>query len=295
MNFKQAKRILLTGATGNIGQEVIRFHAQLNSPHILVAGVRDIEKAKLIFADHPELEWVHFDFEAPRTFQHALQHIDLVFLLRPPQISNVDRYFKPLINGMVQCHIKQIIFISVQGAEKSSFIPHNQIEKLIALSKIQAIILRPSYFMQNLTTTLLSDIQNYATIILPAGQAKFNWISIQNIAEAAVILFDQFEEFQGIPWEITGLENKSFVEIAELITEVTGKKISYQSPNLLRFFILKKRGGLQTGYIFVLFMLHYLQRFQKEPEITHFYENLIGKKPIRLASFIEGEKKCFSK
>ena len=293
MNFKNTKRILLTGATGNIGQEVVRFHHQLNSPNILIAGVRDIEKAREKFIGYPELEFVLFDFEEPATFQSALQNIDLVFLLRPPQISNVGRYFKPLIDSMVKSCIRQIIFISVQGAEKSRFIPHNQIEKLIVSSNVNAIFLRPGYFMQNLTTTLLQDIQKYSKIIVPAGNAKFNWIDIENIAEVVVILFEKFEQYQGNPLEITGDENKNFAEIAWLITSRTGKNIGYESPNLLKFFMLKKRDGLKAIYILVIIMLHYLQRFQKEPVITHFYEKLTGKKPNSLATFIDREKELF--
>lgn len=38
--------ILITGATGNIGFEVIRFLTKIDSPNKIVAGVRDIEKAK---------------------------------------------------------------------------------------------------------------------------------------------------------------------------------------------------------------------------------------------------------
>jgi len=293
MNFSNTKRILLTGATGNIGKEVVRFYYELNSPYQLIAGVRDIDKARKKFAGNPELEFVLFDFEEPATFQNALQNIDLVFLLRPPQISNVDRYFKPLIDSMVKSCIRQIIFISVQGAEKSSFIPHNQIEKLIVSSNINAIFLRPGYFMQNLITTLLPDIQKYSKIIVPAGNAKFNWIDIENIAEIAVILFGKFEQYQGTPLEITGDENKNFAEIARLISEVSGKNIGYESPNLLSFFMLKKSAGLKTIYILVIIMLHYLQRFQKEPVITHFYEKLTGKKPNSLTIFMERERKLF--
>jgi uncharacterized protein YbjT (DUF2867 family) len=37
--------ILITGATGNIGFEVIRFLNEMNSPNRIIAGVRNIAKA----------------------------------------------------------------------------------------------------------------------------------------------------------------------------------------------------------------------------------------------------------
>jgi len=45
------RNILITGATGNIGFEVIRFLTMLDSSNRIIAGVRNIEKAKNIFKD----------------------------------------------------------------------------------------------------------------------------------------------------------------------------------------------------------------------------------------------------
>ena len=64
-------KILITGATGNIGFEVIRFLKKKDSSNKVIAGVRDIERAKSIFEDYPTLEYVHFDFEDSNTFENS--------------------------------------------------------------------------------------------------------------------------------------------------------------------------------------------------------------------------------
>jgi uncharacterized protein YbjT (DUF2867 family) len=151
-------RVLITGATGNIGFEVINYLNEFKSSNKIFAGVRNIEKAKQIISERNRVEFVEFDFENPETFNNALKNIDMVFLLRPPHISNVEKYFKPLIESFKENKVKQVIFLSVQGAEKSSIIPHNKIEKLIISYDLEYIFLRPAYFMQNLTTTLIQDI-----------------------------------------------------------------------------------------------------------------------------------------
>jgi uncharacterized protein YbjT (DUF2867 family) len=194
---------------------------------------------------------------------------------------------------MKQAGISQIVFLSVQGAEKSKVIPHHKIEKLVQESGIHYIFLRPSYFMQNITTTLLKDIQEKRRIFLPAGKAKFNWIDINNIGEVSAILLERFEEFSNLAFELTGYENKNFYEVANMISTITGKKINYQSPNSFRFFSAKKKEGVATGMILVMNMLHFLPRFQEEPKISDFYEKITGKKPTSLKAFIEREQKCF--
>ncbi len=288
------KHILITGATGNIGYEVIRFLYQMETKNQIIAGVRNIDKAHKQFSDYPQLDFVRFDFENPDTFNGALENIDCVFLLRPPQIADVDRYFKPLIGKMKDKGINQIVFLSVQGAEKSPIIPHSKIEKLIQEYGLNYIFLRPSYFMQNLTTILLSDIQNKRKIILPAVKAKFNWIDVENIGEVAARLLDNFEQYQNQAVEITGYENKNFYEVTDLINQSIEDKIEFLSPNPFRFYSIKKNDGLENGMILVIILLHFLARFQKEPRISDFYEKLTGKKPTTLKEFIEREKEKFT-
>ena len=51
------KQILITGATGNVGFEVIRFLKKNGTPNKIIAGVRNVESAKRVFKDYPELEF----------------------------------------------------------------------------------------------------------------------------------------------------------------------------------------------------------------------------------------------
>lgn len=287
--------ILISGATGNVGIEVIRFLYQTNTNHRIVAGVRNMEKAKAVFKDFPKLEYVKFDFEDRETFEQALKGIDRLFLLRPPHLSAVDIYFKPLMLKLKQKNINEVVFLSVQGAEKSKVIPHNKIERLISESKLNYIFIRPAYFMQNLTTTLLNDIKTKRAIVLPSGKAQFNWIDIENIGEAAAIVLNNFEAYKNQSFEITGLENAGFAKVTALINKEISNPISYQSVNPFSFYRIKKREGMPKGMILVMLLLHFLPRFQKAPTISTAYEQLTGKKPGSLKAFIAREKTRFEK
>jgi len=285
---------LITGATGNIGKEVIQYFYKTASNNSLVAGVRDIEKAKKEFTNYPKLKYVSFDFEDKRTFNEALKNIDRVFLLRPPHLAKVNQHFNPFITSVREIGISDIVFLSVQGAEKSKAIPHHKIENLITENHLNYIFLRPSYFMQNLTTTLYNDIKNRREIILPSGRAKFNWVDIENIAEVSAILLNRFEDFKNKAFEITGLENLNFEEVTEMINQVVKVPLRYRSVNPIRFYWLKKQQGIKPAMILVMIMLHFLPRFSKEPSISGFYEQITGKKSTGLIDFIEREKHFFS-
>lgn len=289
------KKILITGATGNAGCSLIGFLCRLSIEYQVFAGVRDIGSAKKIFAKYQDLQLRNFDFENRETFEEAFVNIDTVFLLRPPHISDTETYFRPLLKAMRAQGVKEVLFLSVQGAEKSKIIPHNKIEKLIIDFGFKYIFLRPSYFMQNLTTTLLADIQKYRKIILPAGKAKFNWVDVENIGESAAYLLANFKECSNKSIELTGNENLNFYEVADQLNQYTDNKIDYVSPNIISFYRIKRKQGMRKGMIMVMIMLHFLPRFQNEPKISNFYEQIFGKEPTRLWQFIEREKAIFEK
>lgn len=287
------KKILITGATGNVGLEVIKSLLNTQTPNTIIAGVRNIDRAKITLKDYQAIQYVRFDFENPSTFDAALDGIDTVFLLRPPHISDIDKYFKPLIESLKNQNISEVIFLSVQGADKSKVIPHNKIERLISDSGLNFIFLRPSYFMQNLTTTLINDIQERREIVLPSGKAKFNWIDIQNIGEVATKLINNFQTYSNRAYDLTGLENENFAKVTSLINKAIKSPISYKSVNPISFYQIKKRQGFSGGLIIVMILLHFLPRFQKEPEISDFYQRVTGKKPTSLKDFINREAKRF--
>ncbi len=284
------KRILITGATGNIGTEVVRYLYELDDESEIIVAVRNIESAENIFTHLPKLSFRTFDFEKQNTFNDAFKDINIIFLLRPPHISEVDKYFQPLLESAKKNGIEKIVFLSVQGAEKSKVIPHNKIERLIKLNDFKYIFVRPSYFMQNLTTTLLPEILENQTITLPSGQAKFNWIDVKNIGEASAVLIKSFDTYQNSAYEITGTENKNFQEVTEIMSEITGTKFRFKNINPISFYIKERKSGMQRGFAIVMTILHFLPRLQKEPEISNNYFKLTAKKTTTLKQFISREK-----
>ena len=287
------KKILITGATGNVGYQVIRFLMEKQSKNQVIAGVRNIEKAKKLFKNYPKLQYVEFDFEDASTFDKSLPEMDTIFLLRPPHISDIEKYFAPLIDKINENNIREIVFLSVQGAEKSKVIPHHKIENLILASNIDYVFLRPSYFMQNLTTTLLKEIQEKRSITLPSRKAKFNWIDIDNIGEAGAVIIEKFSEYKNQGYELTGYENENFHTVTELINSVVTKPIYYKHANPFHFYSIKRREGIPKGMVVVMTILHLLPRFQGEPRISGSFETITGKKPTSLTEFIKREKQKF--
>lgn len=288
-------RILVTGATGTIGSEVMHNLCALGLASSTIVGARTMETAQRYFANFPELNYRLFDFEDPQSFSAAFKEIDILFLLRPPHISKVEEYFRPLLSSAWNCGIRKVVFLSVQGAKKSKIIPHNQIEYLIRSFGFAYIFVRPSYFMQNLTSALLPEILETHAITLPAGKAKFNWIDAKDIGKASALLIQSFDTHKNAAYEIIGTENKDFEQVAALLTEVCGFPVQYRSVNPISFYLAKRKMRMASGFAIVMTMLHFLPRFQTDPEISDSYRMLTGQEPTTLKAFIEREKHTFVK
>jgi len=282
--------VLITGATGNVGIEVLSALKKLEHHLEIYAGVRDTEFGNEKLANF-NIKNIKFDFTNSETFVPALQNIDLLFLIRPPQISDVNKYFAPLIEIIKQSSVKHIVFLSVQGVEKSKIIPHHKIEKLILDSKIPYTFLRPAYFMQNFTTTLRNDLVNNQRIYLPAGQAKFTIIDVADIGAVTAKVLTEPKNHINKSYELTNNESLTFTEMAEKISKGIGKTINFISPNLLQFFLTKRKENLPSMFILVMIMLHYFPRFQKTPKTTDCVKIITGQEPKSFDNFVLSNKK----
>lgn len=276
------KRVLVTGATGTVGQEVIRCLQPQADELELVAGVRSLGK----FLDNNTIQEAWFDFENSGSFEPALHGVDILFLLRPPQISQAKKYFEPIISTAQTQRVKHIVFLSVQGAGTNSIIPHHTIEQLLKQSEIDYTFLRPAYFMQNFLTTLRKDLVERQRIFLPAGKAKFTVVDVRDIGQVAAEVILHPEEYRDQTYDLTNRELLSFGEMAQQLTEGLGVPIRYESPNLLKFFITKRKQGVVTPMVLVMIMLHYLPRFSSPPPLSDSVLQITSRAPYSFEQFV---------
>lgn len=284
LQMQPMEHILITGATGLVGSAVPR--------HFAPTGQQRLYLATRESGPDPE-RFRFFDFEQLPATIDALAGIDTLFLLRPPAIADVPRYFGPLLAGAKRRGVSRIVFLSVQGAEQVSFIPHAKIERLIREEGFDYTFIRPSYFMQNLTTTLLPDLRDRRRIFLPAGRHPFLWVDVEDVGRAIARVLAEPERHAGRAYAITGAEHHTFGEVADLLSEALDETVTYSSPNLPRFSWEMRRRGHPWSYIGVMILLHYLARFQPPAPVTDDYHHLTRQAPRSLAAFIRERREAW--
>lgn len=280
--------ILVTGATGNVGREVVR---SLQAEGIICrVGVRNPDKVKDEFGD--DVQVVAFDFLDPTTFEGAFAGIRSLFLVRPPQLANIPREIAPALEYAVEQTLEHIVFLSLQGVESSKVTPHYKIESLIDSLPVDSTFLRAGFFMQNLTTTHLEEIRDEHIIAVPVGDAKTSFIDVRDIgAVGAKALI--YPEHSNKSYTLTGSEALTYYQAAEILSEVVGHPIRYTRPNPIRFFMSMVGKGNGFGYSLIVTALYSATRAGNAREISDDVQNILEREPITFQQFAEDHREMW--
>ncbi|EAR10626.1 SDR family oxidoreductase [Reinekea blandensis] len=266
--------ILVTGATGNVGGLLCRELTERSC--VFFRGV-----SKPTLSNDRRL-----NFLDPSTFDAALFGIDRVFLVRPPALAKPEKDMRPFLEACQQKGIKQVVFLSLQGAARNPWTPHAKIEAIIRELDLPYTFLQPSFFMQNLTQQHAQDIREHDELFMPAGRGATNFIDARDIAlAAAVVLTEPGHEDRS--YELTGSQAYRYDEVAALLSQVLGRTIVYSQPGLLRYLWRTWRQGNPLGYALVTGVIYSVARLGKADGYSDALPTLIQRSPISLTRFIE--------
>lgn len=250
-NVESWCRILVTGAAGNVGREVVA--SAKRSGLEVTAAVRSPERSSRLF---PDTKQVTFDFNDPKTWAEALEGHNLLFLVRPPAIADVQRNLNPFIDQAYQMDVQHVVFLSVAGADRNLFVPHAKVEKHLASYGNKYTSLRPGFFAQNLQDAYLNDIFEDNRIILPAGNAEVNWIDARDVADVATLVFRDPEEHRGKSYALTGPGSVPWDHVMKVLSEVCNRTIKYEPASVLKYILHLRERNLRVGQIAVQTILH---------------------------------------
>lgn len=268
--------ILVTGATGNAGAAL----AQL-----LVDGGHSVRAAARAPRGLPAgAAFARFDFTDPSSFEPALQGVRRVFLLRPPQLSDVKRQFDPFLRAMVRAGVEQVCFLSLLGAERNPFVPHRAIEERLVASGLGWTMLRCGFFMQNLTDAHRAEIRDQSEIIVPAGRGKTSFIDVRDIAAVAARTLTE-DGHLGRAYPLTGAVALDYFEVASVLSQVLGRRIVYKRPSLLRFARHNLAQGGAPAYVAVMAAIYTTTRLGMAATLTPDAARLLGRPPRSLRAF----------
>lgn len=220
------KNIFVTGASGNIGSQLVSALKNEKGVKVTVAG-RNPEKLEHLF---PGTTATSFDFGQPATFAAAAKH-DAVFLLGPPLVPDLFNLLEPFVDYLIANDRPHVVYLSAYGMEHFPELPfHGQMEEKLAASGLEFTILRPGFFASNFSNYERESIEQRGIIFNPAGAGKTPFIAPEDIAEVAAKVMTS-NGHSGKTYILTGPEAFDMHQVAQLISEIIGKPIIYPEPS----------------------------------------------------------------
>jgi uncharacterized protein YbjT (DUF2867 family) len=220
------KKVLVTGATGNVGSQVVRELQERGAS--VRAFVRDTGKAAKMLGEGVELASGNFSDAA--SVRRALEGVEGVFLACANDPRQVE-YETGVIDAAREAGVRRIVKLSALGAETGSPVAfwdwHTSIEDHLWASGISAVVLRPTFNMTNLLGSA-EGVRHAGSLFAPAAGASVAMIDPRDVAAVAAVSFTE-DKHDGETYTLTGPEAITFERVAEELSVVAGRRVQFVS------------------------------------------------------------------
>jgi uncharacterized protein YbjT (DUF2867 family) len=267
--------ILVTGATGTVGSEVVkalegrgaRFRAGYRTrPQNVPKGA----------------EAVALDFDRPETLGPALRGVETVFLLSSTVAPEANA-----VREAAKAGVKRIVKLSVWEAGAPGFTFgawHRGIEQAIEQSGLAWTFLRPNGFMQNVINYMGQTIKGQGAMYSSVGDARISHIDARDIgAVAARVLTEAGHE--GKAYDLSGPAALSYGEMAATLSSVLGRKVQYVSVSDEDYKKAAMGAGTPEGYADALINLHRNYREGRFGRVAPDVQKLLGRAATSFEQF----------
>lgn len=272
--MQRAGVVVVTAASGHVGREVVRVLSAKG--HSVRAAGPSLSALRAAHGDG--VEAARLDFCDQSTFQEALAGSSGLFLVRPPAIAEVKSTLLPFIDAAVNSGVQHVVFLSVIGAGENPLVPHYQVEQHLR-SKVEGYtFLRPGFFSQNLGSAYRDDIASDGKLFVPVAHGRIAFVDIRDVAEVAAVVFADPAAHRGKAYTLTGPEAVSFEEVAELLSEVLGRRIKYEPASVVSFVRHLHDRGLPLSQVAVQTVLHVGLRYGQAEHVDPTLEQLLGRR-----------------
>lgn len=245
--WKDIMSIVITGATGQLGRQVVETLLERNvPPQEIVAAGRAVDK----IADLAQ-RGVHvrkLDYTDAASVGKALKGASKVLLISGSEVGQRVEQHRTVIEAAQREGIQLVAYTSIANADGSGMklaVEHQATETLLEQSGVPFVLLRNSWYLENYTDQLPGVLAQGA-LVGSAGNGRVSAASRADYAQAAaaVLLAD---DQAGRIYELGGDEPFTMAELAAEISAAAGQHISYQDLPPREYAAMLVRVGVPEG------------------------------------------------
>lgn len=274
--------ILVTGATGHLGGATVEHLLKHLAPHEFAILARDEHKAKPFIEKGIEVRIG--DFDDTDSLDRALNGITKLLLI-PTIVPHRLEQNKRVIDVAVKNKVKHILYtgISFKNIEETATAgleAHFETEDYIVASGLSYTFLRNNLYMDVLPFYGGETLYEKG-FYLPAGKGKVPFALRREMGEAAANVLLQ-EGHENKIYEIAASELYSYEDIANTLSKLLGRSITYTDADPETFKQVLIENGLDEFIVFILTGFNVDTKNGHFETLTYDLEKLIGRKPIGL-------------
>jgi uncharacterized protein YbjT (DUF2867 family) len=217
-------KILVTGATGNIGSGLIP--ALIGASVEVRALVHNESKAQALRDQGVEV--IIGDFDKPDTLDAAFSGVDKVFLLTSVNPDAVNQAHNAITAAKRagNPHVVRMSALVPEPADRTMLgRMHKAKDDELKASGLPYTLLQPTFFMQN-TMAAAQTVVTDGMIYMPMKEGKLGMIDARDIVESAAKVLTA-DGHQGKTYELTGPASISFHDVAAALSNALGKEVKY--------------------------------------------------------------------
>lgn len=237
-------KILVTGATGALGNRVVETLLKSVPANQVVASVRDTTKAEHLHAQGVEVR--QGDFNDPSSLDRAFEGIDRLLIISTTEPVNEKRIAQHVnaVQAAKRANVKLVVYTSGTKADETTLdmsLAHKATEEEILKSKIPYCILRNNMYLETELNTIKACLAG-APIVTNAGDGKIGFALRNDYADAAAaVLAGQGHENQ--IYELSG-NPISYDNLAVELGKVIGKEVVVKHVDNNDFATFLKNAGI---------------------------------------------------
>ncbi len=283
--------VLITGATGNVGREIVKQLARPGTPIRIM--VRDPAKTGGLLL--PGVEVVRGDFLQPNTLDDALAGIEKAFLLVPPHERMIEME-ENFVGALSRSSVKHVVKLSALGAAVDSparFLRwHAESERRIMSAGVPYTFLRPHQFMQ-MFLGFRDSINSQGAFFAPMGAGRIGLVDVRDVAAVAVQTIEEF----GHDWktyDVTGPQAIGYGDAALALTEALGRPVQYVDvpPETARAGMLQM--GMPDWLADGVLELYDIWRNNGAAEVTGIVNYVAKREPFSFRDFARDYRTIFA-
>jgi NAD(P)H dehydrogenase (quinone) len=217
--------IAVTGATGYVGGTTARLLAERGAPLRLV--VRDPSRAPDLGAEVRAAS----SYGAGDEMRAALEGADMVFLVPAEESEDRVQQHRTAIDAAVAAGVRRIVYLSFVDARPESTFTlgrhHWATEEHVRASGAEFTLPRMNLYLDFIPNMVSEE----GVIAGPADDGRLAAVARDDVAAVCAELLTS-EGHEGRSYDITGGEALSFAEIAERLSGVLGRTVTYEDETL---------------------------------------------------------------